>query len=138
MEHIEDAVTELTSEQCWALLEGEEFGRLAFRLVTEVHIVPLNYSVARRMLLFPTDSGNKLLAAAMHSEVAFEIDWYDDESAWSVVARGTLRRLGEDEQHRLGEKSPESWLPTLKFDVVELSPSVVTGRRFVLRRPITS
>ncbi|WP_156393514.1 hypothetical protein [Nocardioides sp. Root140] len=27
MEHIDDAVTQLTSEQCWALLEGEEFGR---------------------------------------------------------------------------------------------------------------
>ncbi|WP_067429762.1 pyridoxamine 5'-phosphate oxidase family protein [Nocardioides jensenii] len=135
---LDDVVTELTPEQCWALLEGEEFGRLAFRLVSEVHIVPINYSVEHRVLLFPTTSGNKLLAAAMHSEVAFEIDWYDDQSAWSVVVRGTLRRLGEDETRLLGANSPKSWLPTLKRDVVELSPSAVTGRRFVLRRPATS
>lgn len=58
---LDDVVTELTPEQCWALLEGEEFGRLAFRLVSEVHIVPINYSVEHRVLLFPTTSGNKLL-----------------------------------------------------------------------------
>lgn len=133
----DDAVEELTSEQSWGLLEAEEFGRLAFRLVSEVHIVPINYSVVDRSLFFPTTSGNKLLAAAMHSEVAFEIDWYDDVSAWSVVARGTIRRLGEDERHRLGGSPPTSWLPSLKRDVVELSPAVVTGRRFVLRRPAT-
>ena len=79
----EGPVSTLTLEECWELLEGEEFGRLAYRLVDEVH-------------LFRTDSGNKLLAAALSSDVAFEIDWHDDLAAWSVVARGRLRRLGED------------------------------------------
>jgi nitroimidazol reductase NimA-like FMN-containing flavoprotein (pyridoxamine 5'-phosphate oxidase superfamily) len=130
----EDPVVELTTEECWDLLDGEEFGRLAYRLVDEVHLVPINYATDGRTLLFRTGSGNKLLAAALHSDVAFEIDWHDDVAAWSVVARGRLRRLPEDEAHRVESLPLHPWVPTLKFDVIELVPEVVTGRRFRLRR----
>ena len=131
----DDAVVELSAEDCWALLEAEEFGRLAYRLVDEVHVVPINYAVDDGSLLFRTASGGKLLAAALSSDVALEIDWHDDRAAWSVVARGHLRRLSEDEAHRLDEIDRRSWVPTLKYDVVELAPDVVTGRRFRLPRP---
>ncbi len=130
-----DVVEELTPEQCWDKLEDEEFGRLAYRLVDEVHLVPINYVVDGRCLLFRTNSGNKLLAAALSSDVAFEIDWHDDTAAWSVVARGRMRILEEDEQHRLDGELRQPWVPTLKYDVVELQPDEVTGRAFVLRRP---
>jgi hypothetical protein len=131
----EDPVVELTTEECWELLEGEQFGRLAYRLVDEVHLVPINYVADGRTLLFRTGSGNKLLAAALHSDVALEIDWYDDVAAWSVVARGRLRRLGEDEAHRVESLPLQPWVSTVKPDVVELDPEVVTGRRFRLHRP---
>jgi nitroimidazol reductase NimA-like FMN-containing flavoprotein (pyridoxamine 5'-phosphate oxidase superfamily) len=127
-------VEELTDQECWELLTGQEFGRLAYRLVDEVHLVPINYAVDGRSLLFRTDSGNKLLAAALHSDVAFEIDWHDDLAAWSVVVRGRLERLGEDEEHRADALPLHSWVPTLRYDVVELVPDVVTGRRFQLQR----
>jgi nitroimidazol reductase NimA-like FMN-containing flavoprotein (pyridoxamine 5'-phosphate oxidase superfamily) len=100
-----------------------------------VHLVPINYAVDAGALLFRTASGNKLLAAALHSDVAFEIDWHDDRAAWSVVVRGTLRRLHEDEQHRADGLLVQQWIPTLKYDVVELTPVSVTGRRFYLRPP---
>jgi len=129
---VDNPVAQLTVEE---FLEGDELGRLAYRLVDEVHLVPINYVVDGRTLLFRTASGNKLLAAALHSAVAFEIDWHDDRSAWSVVARGTLRRLGEHEHHRLDSLAGQTWVPVPKYDVVELSPSVVTGRRFLLQRP---
>lgn len=127
-------VQELSIEQCWQLLERDEFGRLAFRLVDEVHLVPINYVVDGRCLLFRTASGNKLLAAALESDVAFEIDWHDDLTAWSVVARGTLRRLEEDEAHRADGLRFHPWLPDPGHDVVELAPAVVTGRLFRLQR----
>jgi len=127
-------VEELSLEECWELLGLEEFGRLAYRLVDEVHLVPVNYAADAGTLLFRTDSGNKLLAAALHSDVAFEIDWHDDAAAWSVVVRGQLRVLEEDEAHRADALPLRPWVPTLKYDVVELVPSSVTGRRFVLDR----
>ncbi len=134
MPDTESPVALQTDDECWALLEGDELGRLAYRLVDEVHVVPINYVVDDRSLLFRTGSGNKLLAAALESDVAFEIDGYDDDTAWSVVARGHLRRLAEDEAHRIDLLPTHSWTTTLKYEVIELVPEVLTGRRFVLNR----
>ena len=105
----DEVVTELTSEECWEMLRNEEFGRLAYRLVDEVHITPINYAVQGGSLLFRTAEGNKLLAVVMGSEVAFEIDRYDEESARSVVVRGTARLLPEDEAHRADNVPLRPW-----------------------------
>lgn len=131
----EEPVAELSSEECWELLGLEEFGRLAYRLVDEVHLVPINYVADAGSLLFRTASGNKLLAAALHSDVAFEIDWHNEVAAWSVVVRGRLHRLHEDEARRVDGLLLEPWVPTLRYEVVELLAQSVTGRRFRLRRP---
>jgi uncharacterized protein len=131
----ESPVTALGTEECWELLEAEEFGRLAYRLVDEVHVVPINYLVDDRSLLFRTAGGNKLLAVALHSDVAFEIDWHDDRSAWSVVARGQLRRLPEDQEDRVEGLPLHPWVPTAKYNVVQLVPTDLTGRFFRLQRP---
>ena len=130
----EEAVIKLSVEECWELLESHEFGRLAYSLVDEVHIVPINYATHNGILYFRTAAGTKLFAAALKVEVAFEIDWYDEATAWSVVVRGRLRRLEEDEQGRVGPLSVRSWIATDKPEVIELLPDVVTGRRFVLQR----
>ena len=131
----DEIVTELTSDECWEMLRDEEFGRLAFRLVDEVHITPINYAVQEGSLLFRTAEGNKLLAVVMGSEVAFEIDRYDEESARSVVVRGTARLLPEDEAHRADNVPLRPWTTTLKYNVVEIQPRIVSGRSFELSRP---
>jgi nitroimidazol reductase NimA-like FMN-containing flavoprotein (pyridoxamine 5'-phosphate oxidase superfamily) len=131
----EEVVTRLTQEECWEMLRGEEFGRLAFRLVDEVHITPINYAVDHDTLLFRTAGGDKLLAVAMDSEVALEIDRYDEEHARSVVVRGRARKLDEDEEHRAENLPLRPWVGTPKYNVVEITPRVVTGRAFHLSRP---
>jgi nitroimidazol reductase NimA-like FMN-containing flavoprotein (pyridoxamine 5'-phosphate oxidase superfamily) len=131
----DDPVTVLNPDQCWEMLRADEFGRLAFRLVDEVHIVPVNYAVDGQTLLFRTAEGDKLLGVVMGGEVAFEIDRYDEHSARSVVVRGTARLLGEDEAHRAENVPLRPWVRTLKYNVVEISPQVVTGREFALARP---
>ena len=131
----ENVITELTPEQCWEMLRAEEFGRLAFRLVDEVHISPLNYAVDGETLLFRTAEGSKLLGVVMGSDVAFEIDRYGEEAARSVVIRGRARLLPEDEAHRADNTRLRSWLSTSKYNIVEIMPSVVTGREFALSRP---
>ena len=131
----DEIVTRLGDEECWDMLREEEFGRLAFRLVDEVHIAPINYAVDQDTLLFRSAGGNKLLAAAMGSEVALEIDRYDEEHARSVVVRGSARILDEDEEHRAENVPLRPWIGTLKYNVVEITPRVVTGRAFRLSRP---
>jgi len=131
----DEVVTDLTPEECWQMLRDEEFGRLAYRLVDEIHITPINYAVDGDTLLFRTAEGNKLLAVVMGSEVAFEIDQYGEESARSVVVRGVARLLPEDEAHRAENVPLRPWVPTLKYNVVEIQPKVVSGRAFELSRP---
>ena len=133
----DEGVARLTSEECWNLLRANEFGRLAFRLVDEVHITPINYAVGHETLLFRTAEGNKLLSVVLGSEVAFEIDEYDEESARSVVVRGTPRLLGEDEAHRAENVPLRPWVGAYKYNVVEIVPENVTGRAFKLSRPWT-
>ena len=128
----EEATTELSVEECWQMLREDAFGRLAFRLLDEVHIVPINYTVERGRLLFSTGEGNKLLSVAMSPEVAFEIDQHDRNKACSVVVRGQARLLGEDEAHLVDELRLESWVGALADNVVEIVPQIVTGRSFTV------
>ena len=133
----EDPVTVLTDDQCWELLRAHEFGRLAYHLGEEVHIVPINYAVDHDTLLFRTDEGSKLLGVVMNYDVAFEIDQYDDDLARSVVVRGRARVLEEDEEHRAENIALHPWISTPKYNVVEIHPKQVTGRAFELSRPWT-
>jgi hypothetical protein len=130
----EHPVLDLSVEECWALLRTQEFGRVAFRLVDEVHIAPINYLVDRGRLIVRTGSGNKLLAAALSSDAALEIDWIDETTAWSVVVRGRFHRLSESEQAEIDDSRLHSWVPTLKYEMLALLPAEVTGRRFLLQR----
>jgi nitroimidazol reductase NimA-like FMN-containing flavoprotein (pyridoxamine 5'-phosphate oxidase superfamily) len=136
-----DPISALTTDECWDLLRQHEFGRLAFRVLDEQHLTPVNYAVdhlnGRQTLLFRTAPGEKLLAVELGAEVAFEIDEFGDESAVSVVVRGYARHLGEDEEHRAESLPLRPWVATPKYDVVEIVPSEVTGRRFELSRPWT-
>lgn len=134
MSYDEDAVRVLTHEECWELLREAEFGRLAFRMSDEIHLVPVNYAVDGETILFRTAEGDKLLGVVMHPEVVFEIDDWDERSAHSVVLRGVARRLEEDEEHRADVIGLRPWLGTLKYNVVEIQPTAISGRAFVLER----
>ena len=135
MDYDDDIITELDQEECWKALRADEFGRLAYRSGDEIDLVPLNYAVDGDTLLFRTAEGSKLLGIVMHPDVVFEIDSYDESTARSVIVRGTARLLEEDEEHRAETTRLRPWLPTLKYNVVEIRPVKITGRRFNLARP---
>ncbi len=131
----ENPVHEMTTEECWELIGTQEFGRMAFHLAEQVHITPINYAVDGETLLFRTAEGSKLLAVVMNPDIAFEIDDYSDDTAWSVIIRGTARQLDELEEHRAENVPLRPWVPTIKYNVVEITPTEISGRRFDLSRP---
>ena len=133
----DEDVTQLSALECWDMLRANEFGRLAFRLVDEVHITPINYAVDHDTLLFRTAEGNKLLSVVMGSQVAFEIDEYGQDSARSVVVEGRPRLLSEDEAHRAENLPLRPWVRGPKYNVVEIKAEAVSGRAFELSRPWT-
>jgi uncharacterized protein len=139
MDPDEDGGRVLSDEECWELLRDEELGRLAFRLVDEVHIVPINFAVDGRTLLFRTEAGDKLFSVALGAPVAFEIDRIetddDGDHAQSVVIRGRARVLEEDEAHRAEVVPLRPWVGSHKYNVVEITPEHLSGRRYTLSRP---
>ena len=135
MKQTEDVTRELNQGECWAALRASEFGRLAYRLGDDINVVPLNYAVDGKTLLFRTAEGSKLLGVVMHTDVVFEIDRYSETSGQSVIVRGKARLLAEDEARRADTSGLRTWLPTPKYNIVQIEPVEVTGRRFTLERP---
>lgn len=129
--------TILDDDACWEFLRSQEFGRLAFHLGDEVHIAPINYAVDHRTLLFRTAEGSKLLGVVMNPDVAFEIDTYDDRAAASVIVKGRARLLDEAEARRAENVPLRPWVGDFKYNVVEIEPTSISGRRFDLDRPWT-
>ncbi|MFC6287152.1 pyridoxamine 5'-phosphate oxidase family protein [Nocardioides sp. GCM10027113] len=134
-EYNEEPFAELTEDECWEQLRGCELGRLAFHLADEVHITPVNYVVDKDTLLFRTAEGSKLLALVMNSDVAFEIDGVDGETATSVIVRGRAELLDEHSAHRADDLPLRPWVANPKYNVVEITPTEISGRRFQLHRP---
>jgi len=128
-------VRELTEDECWDFLATQEFGRLAFRLLDEVHIVPINFAVDGRALLFRTNAGNKLIGIELGTSVAFEADEVVGEIARSVILRGSARRLEEPEEYRADQVPLHTWVDSPKYYVVEVTPTEISGRQFELSRP---
>jgi nitroimidazol reductase NimA-like FMN-containing flavoprotein (pyridoxamine 5'-phosphate oxidase superfamily) len=130
-----DTVIDLSTEECWHLLRSHELGRLAFHLAEQVHITPVNYVVDEETLLFRTAEGSKLLGLVMNNDVAFEIDDHDEGYAWSVILRGTAELLDEHSAHRADNLPLRPWIDNPKYNVVEITPTEISGKRFRLHRP---
>ncbi len=129
-------VTALSQDECWELLHGQEFGRLAYHLASEVHIVPINYAVDdQRRIVFRTAEGSKLLGLTMDADVAFEVDRFDDEEARSVVVRGRARQLEPPEVTEIEQLPLRPWVDYAKFNVIAVEVDEISGRHFELTRP---
>lgn len=131
-EYDENGVEALRDEECWALLRSQRLGRLAYRLADEIDIAPVNHVVDGGTLLFTTAEGSKLLGVVLDPRVAFEVDRLGDGVAESVVVHGRARRLDEDEEHRVETVPLRPSTETLRYNVVEITPTSLSGRRFRL------
>lgn len=131
----EETFTTLSAEESWTELRRHELGRLAFHLGDEVHLTPVNYAVDEDTLLLRTAEGSKLLGVVMNPDVAFEIDDIGQDAATSVVLRGRAQVLDEHDEHRADNLPLRPWVGPGKYNVVEIRPTVVSGRRFRLDRP---
>ncbi|MGB3764373.1 MAG: pyridoxamine 5'-phosphate oxidase family protein [Ornithinimicrobium sp.] len=129
-------MSDLSERDCWELLAKARYGRLAYHLAAEVHIVPINYLTltATRQLIFRTAEGSKLLGVVMDRDVAFEIDDVVGEVAWSVVARGRATLLEGEAARATNDLPLTTWVGEAKHHVVSVDVSEVTGRRYDLTR----
>ena len=127
-----DAIAEFDQARCLQLLANTSLGRLVTVTDGRAEIYPVNYVLSREgKLYFRTAEGGKLSELTVHPEVVFQVDDIVGRFAWSVVVRGRARRLdGFDEINRAEELDLKPWIPTLKYNFVEITPEKLSGRGF--------
>ena len=128
----DEPVTFLSADESWKLLSSAALGRLVTSIAGEPEIFPVNYVVQERTVLFRIAEGTKLFLAVTNSPVAFEADDHDAVEGWSVIVKGHARVLRTDAEVRKAEQAQlRPWVATLKLHYVRVTPSEITGRRFL-------
>jgi uncharacterized protein len=123
---------ELTKGECFELLARERLGRVAVVDDRGPMVFPVNFVLDQHTVVFRTDEGTKLDAAARGSRVAFETDGADvtAHTGWSVVVRGEAVEVTDPaELARLRELPLFPWAPGAKSRYVRVLPATLTGRR---------
>jgi nitroimidazol reductase NimA-like FMN-containing flavoprotein (pyridoxamine 5'-phosphate oxidase superfamily) len=124
----------LDENECLALLNSGDVGRIAFESEGRIEIFPVNYGIEGAVIVFRTSPGTKL-EAVPKTAVAFEVDSWDAEfgTGWSVVARGPAEEvttnIGRVAEHlRRVPVSPVA--PGQRWHWLAIKPTEITGRRF--------
>ncbi len=131
--------TVLTENDCLALLQSREIGRIAFDLAGRVEIFPVNYGLQGEIIVFRTAPGTKLTSASARA-IAFEVDSFDPASGigWSVVAKGHAEEIttnsGRAAEH-LRRVPVDPAAPGDRWHWMAIKPTEISGRRF-RRAPI--
>lgn len=125
-------VVELSTAECWRLIETQRLGRLALvDAAGEPLIYPVNFAALHGILFIRSAHDAKLRLLTSHPAVAFEIDGEEDGDRWSVVVRGEAAHVDLDaEIRRSREAGVRSMSPTPKPHVIRIAPRSVSGRRF--------
>jgi nitroimidazol reductase NimA-like FMN-containing flavoprotein (pyridoxamine 5'-phosphate oxidase superfamily) len=129
----------LDDMECQLLLGRSTLGRLAAVVDGRPSIFPVNFRRHGGSVVFRSDEGTKLDAAAREQPVAFEIDEVDtrERSGWSIVIRGRGTEVVDPDELEAVRKLPlHPWAPGVKSHYVRVVPDEITGRRLV-RNPDT-
>jgi nitroimidazol reductase NimA-like FMN-containing flavoprotein (pyridoxamine 5'-phosphate oxidase superfamily) len=128
----------LATHECWKSLRSSSIGRLAVIGSTGPEIFPVNYLPEDGTLVFRTGPGTKLDALLQGGAVALEADGLNPHGtiAWSVVVKGRPEAVPENEldEETAGPRvSP--WEPGAKDHLFRITPTEISGRRFVINMP---
>lgn len=123
---------ELGAEECRRLLSASGVGRVAVSTQDGPAVVPVNYEVVDEEIAFRT-APDSVPAAAVGSEVAFEVDHVDEalSRGWSVLVVGPARVVTDpDAVRRLVDRAHASpWAGGEREMWVTIKPLRITGRR---------
>lgn len=128
----DNPITKFDETRSLELLATESLGRLVTVSEGRAEIFPVNYALSPdAKLYFRTAEGTKLAGLTVHPEVLFQVDHIEGDAAWSIVVRGTARRLDSfTEINAAEELDLKPWIPTLKYNFVEITPEQISGRGF--------
>jgi nitroimidazol reductase NimA-like FMN-containing flavoprotein (pyridoxamine 5'-phosphate oxidase superfamily) len=121
----------LSAQECEELLGTQQVGRVAI-CTGRPAILPVVYALLDGDVVFRTAPGEKLIAAALHRTVAFEIDDYQiaTRTGWSVDVVGTAEEIVHpDELARADALGLEPWAGEERDRFVRIRTEELSGRR---------
>ncbi|MDO5032069.1 pyridoxamine 5'-phosphate oxidase family protein [Corynebacterium sp.] len=133
MADFENPIEVLKDDEALELMGTQQLGRLVVRMHEDMDLYPVNFVVSEGKIFFRTAEGSKLVNVLLNDKVLFEADDHTNEKAWSVIVKGHARILEtNDDIHKADDLPLKPWLPTLKYNYVEITPDSISGRRFQL------
>jgi transcriptional regulator with XRE-family HTH domain len=122
----------LTSAECFDLLSPGGVGRVAFTAADGPVVLPVNYAMAGRTVIFRT-APDTLLAGHLDCLAGFEVDGLDEalNQGWSVLVAGRAVRVTSEAEVRHLERHADvqPWAGGARDVYVRIIPRKITGRR---------
>src|SRR5262245_30917529 len=121
----------LPKDDAVRLLASQSVGRLGYVDGDQPMIVPVNYALVDRAVVFRCGEGAKL-DAVPGAKVAFEVDAYDDDdrTGWSVVLQGVAEDITDDPDwfaERVRAAAAATWAPGPKDHFIRIVPGRLSG-----------
>jgi nitroimidazol reductase NimA-like FMN-containing flavoprotein (pyridoxamine 5'-phosphate oxidase superfamily) len=126
----------LDRQECLKLIAAVPLGRIVYTDRALPAVQPVNFSLHDDAIVFRTQVGSKLSAAARNAVVGFEVDSIgtDLASGWSVSIIGHATEVtDQDELKRLALLPLRTWTPNAPEHFIRVSAELVSGRRILSR-----
>ena len=124
----------LSPVECLDLLEPGGIGRVAFTSAGEIVMLPVNFAMTRKTIVFRT-APDTLLAVYADAKVSFEADRLDDtlHEGWSVLVHGHAHRVTDEREVKHLEDGTDikPWAGGARDVYVRIAPTRISGRRIL-------
>ena len=128
----EHALRTLSPDECFELLEPGGVGRVGFAAADGITMLPVNFAVTRKTIVFRT-APDTLLAVYADGRVSFEADHLDEalHVGWSVLVHGHAHKVTDErEVKQLEDRTRlQPWAAGPRDVYVRITPSRISGRR---------
>ncbi len=116
----------LEPAECLRLLQASGIGRVVWQGPDGLAVLPVNYQIIDEAVVFHTSPESSLAALATPTNVAFQVDEIDQESAigWSVLAQG---QSGPSAEQRCVSYIPKSPAVGVAIHIESVAGRVVSG-----------
>ena len=126
------ALRTLSPAECFGLLEPGGVGRVGFAAADGIMMLPVNFAVTRKTIVFRT-APDTLLAVYADGRVSFQADHLDEalHEGWSVLVHGRAHKVTDErEVKQLEERTRlEPWAAGPRDVYVRITPARISGRR---------